>query len=300
MVSPISHQDLEDKMLEIETWVDNAPDPITFHTNDEFMAFIVELMNRCLYLLKLGVTLVPTDETSNKGYVKQKAVLVGHMVRIVKLYEGMLIHTSRRQLELATIFTRLIFESTMRLKYLIKSKSKRKAVRSFIVASYKPEKEMLTDLKGKASKRPLIQIEKRIRRKVKARAKGDGISLKELMGNKVWNMDGKDFRRILQDIGVDGIYSYGFGNGSHAIHGDWLNISAYDVEREGHYYTPKLQYTTPDPRLTCPMTTLCLGILLDYLIWNKSDPYKIVAPTISNLLNLNRAVDAAHENSLGE
>ncbi len=286
-------------LTEIENWIDNAPDPSMFRSNNDFMEFAVELMNRCLYLLRVGVSLAPTEETAERGYSKQRAIIMGHMIRIAKLYEGVLIHTSKCQLELAAIFIRLIFETAMRMEYMIKSKSKRKTIRSFILASYRPEREMLADLNSIASSRPLIQIEKRIKRKIEARLRKDGISTTELMSNKIWNVDGKDFRRILDTLGIGAGYSYMFGNGSHFVHGDWYEISQHHIKREGQYYTPELSYDDPDPRLACSLTTLCLDALLIYLKWSKSDPHRIVSPVVSRLIELNGAVDTAHENMLG-
>ncbi len=263
------------------------------------MEFIVELMNRCLYLLRVGVSLSPTEKEAEQGYSKHKAIIAGHMIRIAKLYEGLLIHTAKRQLELAAIFSRLIFETSIRMEYMIKSKSKRKTIRSFVLASYKPEKEILADLDNIASHRPLIQIERRMKRKIEARLREDDISIIELMNNKIWNVDGKNFREILDDLNMSAGYAYMFGNGSHSVHGDWYEISQHHIKQKGRYYTPELEFDDPDPRLACSLTTFCLATLLVYLRWNKSDPYCIITPVISKLDELNRAVDAAHENTLG-
>lgn len=286
-------------LSDVEEWISNAPDPATFKNNDDFMQFTVELMNRTHYLLRVGVSLAPSEITSQRGYSKHRAIIVGHLVRLTKLYEGSLIHISRRELELAAIFFRLIYETTVRMKYLMQSKSKGKSIRSFILASYKPEKEVLADLDDKARNRPLINIEKRMRRKIRARLKRDGISVDELMNNKMWSVDGKGFRQILAELGGQSAYSYAFGSGSHAIHGDWHEIDLYHLEREGRYYLPKLSYDDPDPRLACPLTEVCLDTLLFYLKWSKCDPDNVMAPVVSKLLELSRAIDVAHENTLG-
>ena len=72
------------------------------------MEFTVKLMNYCLYLLRVGVSLAPSNLSAKRGYTKHKAIIIGHMVRLTKLYEGLLIHVSNRQLELASIFTHYI------------------------------------------------------------------------------------------------------------------------------------------------------------------------------------------------
>ena len=167
-----------DKILQnlknIKAWVDFNSPPPDFATNTEFMKFVVEIMNRSLYLLKAGVASTPDAKTAQKGYTKHRAIIVGHMVRLTKLYEGALIHICGPQLELALVFFRPIFETAIRIEYLINSKPKKKSGRSFILASYRPEKEILQDLKNKAKERPLIQIEKRMKRKIASRLKKMG------------------------------------------------------------------------------------------------------------------------------
>lgn len=283
----------------IEKWIDSSPNLPDFVDNDDFMKFSVEMMNRCLYLLKLGVALVPNEEASQKGYTKHRAIIVGHMVRTTKLYEGVLVHISNRQLELAMVFIRLIFETTIKLEYLLQSKTKPRSSRSFILASYKPEKEMLKDLIQKSKQRSLIPIEKRIKRNIITSMKKDRISQKELMNNRKWNVDGRDFRSLLAILNKDMMYSYVFGNGSHYVHGDWHEIRAYHIQHQGRHYFPELKFTDPDPRVSCPITAVCLNTLMRYLDWNHSDPDGFVSPVIEKMMNLNRELDAAHEQTLG-
>ena len=289
-----------DTLSRIEAWVDfNSPPPL-FNTNTAYMKFAVEIMNRCWYLLKLGVRASPDAETARKGYTKHRAIIVGHMVRLTKLYEGVLIHICSHHQELAHIFFRLIFETTIRMEYLITSTDKKKSCRSFIFTSYRPEKDMLQDLKSKAKQQPPSPIEKRMRKSISSRLRRDRITQKKLFKNKKWDVDGKHFRAIMGTFNLDSMYAYGFGSASHQVHGDWLDLDYYHLKRDGRYYTPELSFTTPDPRAVCPITHACLGSLLKYLKWSKSDPNEIIKSIVEKLIFLNRALDEAHENSLGE
>ena len=293
-----------DKIMEtlsiIEAWVDfNSPLPV-FNTNTAYMKFVVEIMNRCMYLLKLGVRASPDAETAKRGYTKHRAIIVGHMVRLTKLYEGVLIHICSHHRELAHIFFRLILETSIRMEYLITSKSKKKSCRSFILASYKPEKEMLQDLKSKAKERSLIPIEKRMIRSILSWLRGDGITQKELFNNKIWNVDGKNFRNIMKIYNPDPMYSYAYGGASHPVHGDWGDINLYHLKQDGRYYMPDLSFTEPDPRLTGSLTHICLDSLLKYLKWNKSDPDRVISSLAEKLIALNLALDEAHESTLSE
>lgn len=285
----------------INEWIDfNSPPPTDFETNTEFMKFAVEIMNRCLYLSKIGIASAPDAETAREGYTKHKAIIVGHMVRLTKLYEGALIHICDRQLELATVFLRPIFEAAIRMEYLSSPNSKAESYRNFILTSYRPEKEILQDLEAKAEKRPLIQIEKRMRRKILSRLERDGITQTELFNNRNWHLDRRDFRRIMKMLGYDSMYSYGFGNASHYVHGDWYDIDLHHLKQDGQYYTPNLDFDIPDPRLACSLTGICLRTLLIYLKWNQSDPDGVITSLAEKLSGLNTALDNAHESTLGE
>lgn len=283
----------------IQSWIDNSPAPTELRTNDEFMSFVVQLMNRCLYLLRVGAALSPDERTANEGFTKHRAIVVGHMVRIAKLYEGFLIHPSSRKVELALVFVRLIFETAMRMEYLLASKQRTSVIRSYILTSYRPERDILQELRDKARKRPLIGIEKRMKRRIAELLRRDRISQRMLMNNKVWNVDRKDFRSILNALGYDPIYPYMFGIGSHAVHGSWHDIRTYHLKRYGRYFMPDIEFDDPDPRPACSLTHFCLQTLLRYLTWNKSDPDNAVIPVLESLRNLNRSIDIAHEASLG-
>jgi len=95
------------------------------------------------------------------------------------------------------------------------------------------------------------------------------------------------------------MYAYGFGSGSHSVHGDWYEISLHHIKRSGRYYLPDLRYDDPDPRVACALTDICLGTLHSYLKWNKLDPDDYISPTILRLVELNRHIDTAHESTMG-
>lgn len=253
-------------------------------------------MNRSLYLLRVGAALCPDELSTGKGFSKRKAVVAGHIVRMAKLYQGVLIHTADRKIELSSIFDRLLFETIVRAEYFMKSKNR--SLAQYVLISYKPEKEMLSYLESEAKTRPLIQIEKRMKRKMKEKLKKDGVPIKKLMANRQWNLDGKDFRRLMTEVGYGPMYAFSFGCSSHQIHGDWFDISTMHLKKEGRYYTPDLSWGDSDPRSSVPHTIQCLSVLLRYIKWSKTDPDKVITPIIAKMINLAREVDVAHEATL--
>lgn len=261
------------------------------------MEFLVEAMGRSLYLLRIGVATAPSEKIATHGYTKRHAVVVGHMVRLVKLFDGFYLHTAKRQLELAGVMFRLIVETEVRLEYLIR-KAGPHSYKSFVLASYRADKESLVDLEVKARGRKLVPIEKRIRGSILKHIRRDGITRTRLLQNKTWELDGKNFRSLMNDLGRSAEYSYSFGSSSRWVHGSWQELYHYHLKKVGSRFLPRLDFGDPDTRTAAPATVICLDTLLLYLKWSKSDPGGSLSQLLNKLLDLVESVDAEHERRL--
>jgi len=277
----------------IAEWINTHAELPLLETNGAFVGFSVEIMNRTLYLLRTGVVLTQ-EHAVDRGVTRNRAIALGHMVRIMKLYECFWLHARDNRLEICMIFFRLLLETVIRLEYLLTARPS--TFRNFVLTSYRPEKEHIADLRQKVKQRPLIPIEKRILGSVAGYLRRDGITQKALLQNRSWDLDGKNFRTLLKDTGSqEWGYSYGFGNGSHFVHGDWRDLTMHHLKRRGGRYLPNPEYKTTDPRPTCAVTTICLRILTRFLRWNRSDRDNFVRPIAEQLDLLNRRLDEAHE-----
>jgi hypothetical protein len=277
----------------VDQWASRMSPLPLLNTNDEFMTLAMEAMNYCQYLIGVAISVVPTEIQSEKGLMKRRAIVLGHLVRIYKLYDALRYHTAKREGDICAIFIRLLVETAAKMEYLMKARAS--TFKNFVLVSYRSEKEMIADLTQKAASRPLIPIEKRMIRSVRWNLKEDRISVKELVNNRRWDLDGKSFRQILTDLGRDSGYAYGFGIGSHYVHGDWFDLKTHHLQRAGGRYQPKMEQSDPDPRTACPPTILCLSYLIDFVKWNRSDIRKALRPIIERVLNAVRDLDEAHE-----
>jgi hypothetical protein len=294
-------EDLKRNLLSCVAWLESAPAPSSFETKDALMTFLVEeIMSRTLYMLRVGVSLAPSETVVERGYSKHQAVIVGHLVRLTKLYDAFSLHVARNEFEIAGIFNRLIFETELRISYFLASKNKRRALRSYIFTSFRAERESLIDLTEKRKRGPLIPIERRMIRSMMRDLREDGITFKELRKNKAWNVDGKDTRAMLKALGREWEYAYGFGGSSRWIHGGWLELKRFHLKKKQGFYEPQLDYGVPDPRVAAPTTILVLEVLLKFLKWNRSDPDSLVSPIIEGLKELSLKVDLDHERRLQE
>ena len=139
------------KLTNMEAWIDfHLAPPAEFKTRPEHMRFVAEVMNRCLYLLRVGVASAPDAKTANTGYAKPKAIIVGYMVQLTKLYEGALIQICGTQPELTRLFFSPILEVTRNMESLIMA-SKQSDPNS-TSTSHLSEQKMFHELKDKAKK----------------------------------------------------------------------------------------------------------------------------------------------------
>jgi hypothetical protein len=269
----------------------------TLKTDTDFMPHLVKCMNYVLYLLKVTALLAPSADVANRGFTRRRAIILGHLVRTLKLYEGYLLHLTRHEGELCAILGRILIETVTRMEYLMNAKPG--TFKHFVLISYRPEKEQLQDLERKQKERPLLPIEKRMLAALKSRMQRDGVTRKALLQNKQWDLDGKNLKALLEALGKSaGAYAYGFAASSHWIHGDWRDLSYFHLRRAEGFYHPKLEFDDTDPRYAGPTTILVLRGLVSYIKRSKVDPDAFLTPFAVRLLRLIEALDAAHERTL--
>jgi hypothetical protein len=265
----------------VKSWLSN-PLPPQRSSDDDYMRYVMEMMSYAHYLITVSASMAPNQVVAERGYTKNRAIVVGHIVRLIKLYHSFTTHIGKRELQIAYIMSRLIYECIIKMEYLLSAK--RSTFKSFILSSYRSEKETLENLDRIKSQRPLMNIEKVIIKKIKSRLRKDRISLRQLKANKNWKLDGKDFKQILVSLKKEVDYPFLFGQGSSFIHGNWYEMSIFNLTKKGRYYLPDIDFSNPDPRIALPVTIASLQSANDFLTWNKSDPEKYVRSIIQNLV----------------
>lgn len=139
------------KLTNMEAWIDfHLAPPAELKRKSEQIRFVAEVMNRCLYLLRVGVASAPDAKTANTGYARPKAIIVGYMVQLTKLYEGALIQICGTQPELTRLFFPPILEVTRNMEGLIIA-SKQSDPNS-ASTSYLSAQKMFRDFEDKAKK----------------------------------------------------------------------------------------------------------------------------------------------------
>ena len=286
--------EIEVRLEAIRKWIIEHKSFSELRDNNAYMHLVVDLGNHVRYLMVVASGMVATP--SFPGYTKEQAVIVGLYVRLYKLYDALCFHVSENHGEISSIFIRLIFESYIRMEYIMTRGSD--SARNFIFVSYRVVQEQIEDLQEKQRQRPLMPIENRILNKIRQQLKQDGIDENDLRRNKNWNLDGKSFRGLMGELGNDALYTYMFGAGSSMVHGDWKDLMANHLIKKEGFYFPYLDHDKVDPRYLCPISMWCLSATREFVEWNKSDLEGYVGKITSELEDFTRRIDAHHENHL--
>ncbi len=276
---------------EIRNWIDQWATLPDISSKNEFSDFGLELGNRARLLM---IAAASTCHPNTNGHSKDEAIIVGLHVRLYKLYDCLCLHFSLDHEEICNLFFRLIEETLLKMRYLIRNG--KDSVRNYVLVSYKPVRELYDFIIDQGNDRPLWPVEERLLWKLNGQLANDGITIEELRSVRNWKLDGKDSKALWNDVyGNDGRYHMVFGIGSHAIHGDWKDINCYHLEKTNDYYLPKIDYDKVDLRVLAPITIRCLEGTLDFLIWNETDPDKYLENLILQLRELAVRIDSSHE-----
>jgi|GEM_PF-2122523 len=266
------------------------PSPDSLSTNDEFNAAAVQAMITLCNVGKLAISVSPS---SQDGFRKRTAPIVGLAVRALKFYEAFIRETSERRGDIAWVYIRPVMEAYVNCVYLMQHGAS--SSRSFIQSSLKPEKEMLTRITQNSNGRALMPIERRMRRSIQNHLRIAGMSKKNLASRTQWRVDGKNIRDLMKAIGLDSYYAFLYGTSSHFIHGSWIDLSMHHLTRVGLSYFPRFRDTEPDPRMPSMISSLVGELILRYLRRIRSSRTRMLRPIASKLVRFFRDYDAAIE-----
>lgn len=288
--------DILAELERIRVWLLDMTSLPTFLHLSDYNDFCMELGNKARYLMMNSLSLCHPDRV---GYPKTKAVVVGLYVRLFKLYDSLCLHFFRDEEEICRIFHRLILENILRLRYLMTHDDE--SALSFILISYRSIREQISHIKSIQATRPLLPIEKRILGKYEWQLEHDGLSFDLLHSQRNWGIDGKDVKSIWKDVYTDEWgYYFTFGDGSHAVHGDWKDVDCYHLKEIKGLYYPKPEFWSADPRVLNPITGECLDVSIEFLKWNGTDPDKYLISILSGLQELSSKFDEADEQRVVE
>lgn len=214
---------------------------------------------------------VINHETHPNYYNLNESTIVGSITRIVKFYQEYIKFQELNKQEIQSLFMRPMYESFIITKYLIKNGTE--SQENFRLVSYRARYQNfkklieLDDKEHPIIKRQLLKLESKLNI--------DGFTIEDLkienskQYNKKWKLDGKSFREINKEVDNDDLYSFIYGVGSDAVHGNWQEIIDFHLTRKENGYFGFLNYEKCDCRVIVPMNSIVIESLLEFMNWNK-------------------------------
>lgn len=231
-------------------------------------------------------------------YNLNEATIVGSMTRIIKLFKEFVNNYEQNKLEILTLFARPLYESFITLKYLIKNGEQ--SQRNFRLVSYRARFENFKILIKEDPNHPII---KRQLWKLNSKLKEDGFTMEDLEAengkSQKWKLDGKSFWKIHSEVDFAPLYSFIYGVGSDAIHGNWQEIFDFHLTKKDNGYFGFLYYEKCDCRVLIPMNTIITESILEFLEWNECLTEKI-SVGIENMQKANQSFYQVWEERFGE
>lgn len=226
----------------------------TFSDNDQFLEVTLNLFKELNSHIKcLGLIVPETGRWETK-----QAVLGGQIVRLYKLNCAIYEQALENRLEICYILSRLVYETVVNLRFLIK---KPELCNNFIAFSLKPEKRLrdniMKNIKNNEDK--IKPIERRMLDSIKFDFDCSGISVEEytntLSDKWIYKDINKKQKRTfsdkLEEIGiVQDAYEAIFGLPSHSVHGDWIDSLRFNLDiYDGNLFGPNFDWHNPAVQL---------------------------------------------------
>jgi len=287
----------------IEAWIENCYRRSDLDSFDVLMDIAIEAGNylRELILFCSGIVSDEKDDKKFKGLNLHEAVIVGHMVRIYKLYDQIVFFVTENKGEISSIFFRLLFETYVKMKYFILCGQG--SIDSFIKSSFKAPIRNYRYILEQKDDGVLDTIGRRIITKIENRLKFVNLPVDEMLSNRNWKIDGKSFSGILDFLeknDTNGMKwklseSFLFGSSSAFVHGNWYDIQLNQLEFVNEKFFPKYSYNKVDPRYILPNSSVPIHACIDYLQWrsiNSNNPLNVV---LNRMLELNHYLNEVDE-----
>lgn len=255
-----------------------------FTSDDEFMRLAVELTKETAAVVSVAACAGHPNKAADgiEPWPRNKAVLCGLLVRLSKLFHGLLMATCDRRGELAYVFLRPIFETCVNLTYL--QRSGPASFDEYVRFSLRVEKELMDLVRENIAKRNKVAlpIEERMLGSIRSAFESSGVDPATVNADERRPFDGKSIFRRAAAVGLDSAYLAAFSLPSHAVHGNWQDLLQHHLREVDGGFLPEAKWTTPKPQMLEAPCILALEALDGYLEAEFGDAAKNV---------LNRARD---------
>jgi hypothetical protein len=209
--------------------------------------------------------------------------------------------TVQRRRETSFIFARLVFETVVTIRYLIKYFS-RELVGSYVKNSFKHEIKLRKKIDQDIAARGgvILPIEDRMMKSIDRAYASAGLGPKDLDGYTERNWGGKNLYEKADDLGMGDVYLGAFSGPSQSVHGSWGDIYSHCLQTDGdEMFSPNIEWGYPRPQIITALARLSLFAIDDYFGFIGSpELQEAVREHLSDLGVRLDALDHGHENYL--
>lgn len=272
-----------DNLPEIDRVAVDLDEIANFTREDDFTELVVKLMvETASYVCVAACTM-----GAKPVWDRDRAAICGNMVRLYKLLHSVLDQTCQRRQETSFILSRLVFETVVNIRYMIRKFSS-ELIDMYVAYSFRHERKLRDDIQENIDARHgvVLPIEDRMLRSINRSAAAAGISLDDVDPKQRGPWGGKNLYDKSEAVGLGRAYLAAFGGTSHSVHGNWHEIYGNHLhwdEKEG--FTPNLDWHRPRPQVLFALCALVVETLRDYFVFMGGEQAKMLFDELLSDLN---------------
>jgi len=227
-------------------------------SDSDFLADLVEAANVVRQYLALVAGLWPTRQIDRL----LRGILVGHVVRMFKLYDTLIMMVVAERGEICLLLARVLVDTVINLRHLLRNPTDAE-VRAYIEASLAHEKKLKNEIEKRMRRRrrPLA-IERRMLRSIEMTFRRAGVHPDSIAARE-WRAT-STFRKA-REAGLETLYEFGFRITSHEVHGTWHDLEFHHLEKKDGEYRPEPRFSQPGPQIVEMASVASLDASVAYL-----------------------------------
>lgn len=197
----------------------------------------------------------------------EEPVLLGHLARLVKVYDTLVFLVAENRADMAFIMARMLFDTTINMLYLLEFGSAEMYER-FVRAGLAYERRAYDQIESFQQGEPTA-LEVRMRESIRRSADRDGFNIEDI------GWDERHWEGSLRDraerLGRLPAYEVTFRIQSYAVHGTWPDLRGNHLTRESSVWQPNGSYRDSRPQLLDAPSVVVLDVCRHYLAHLGSD-----------------------------
>ena len=237
-----------------------------FTSESQFIGKLVDLLIEAGSFLITASSVYPSGKN---GWSRNEAVIGGSLVRLYKLIESILDQTCKHRLEVAFILSRLHFETSVNILYLMQRPS-HENFESYVQYSLQYENELLKTIEANIQSRggESQPIEDRMIISIQRAFDTAQVDRSNLPVKRIRDWGNKNFKEKTRLVGLEDAYLGVFKNSSLVVHGNWSDLYQHHLKREDGRFFAKHSFKFPRPQyleVNALMTVKVVSEFIDFL-----------------------------------